>query len=84
MELVDLYSDNVSSPEPHEVPLHQSVSQPLDCRIWGDTVTGFMSVSDVVAFLEDQGIPERYSKEFKGNTNFIINCNTDVVLWGGH
>ena len=43
-----------------------------------------MSVSDVVAFLEDQGIPERYSKEFKGNTNFIINCNTDVVLWGGH
>ena len=41
-----------------------------------------MSVSDVVAFLEDQGIPERYSKEFKGNTNFIINCNTDVVLWG--
>ena len=63
MELKDLYSDNASSSEPDEGPLSQSVSQPSYRRIRGDTVTGLMSVSDVVDFIEDQGIPERYCKE---------------------
>ena len=58
VELEDFNSNNVSSPEPDEVPLSQSVSQPSDCLIRGDTVTNLMSVSDVVAFLENQGISE--------------------------
>ena len=71
--LEDFYSNNASSPEPDEVLLSQSVSQPSDRLIRGDTVTNSISVSDVVAFLQDQGIPEHYCKEFKGNTNLINN-----------